>query len=54
MTIALDGKVVFKEENVNPLTYTDVMVKYRGISEDLGFADAKIRKLRIKSFDFKV
>ena len=52
MTVALDGKMVFKEENVNPLTYRDMTVRYKGINGDYGFADAKIRKLWMRSFDF--
>ena len=51
MTVALDGTMVFKEENVNPLTYPDMTVKYGGTGNTV-YADAKIRKLRIKSFDF--
>ena len=52
MTVALDGTMVYKEENANPLTYPDVTVKYKGANGSYGFADAKIRKLRIRSFNF--
>ena len=52
MTISLDGTMVFKEENIDPLTYPDMTVKYKGVYGSYDFADAKIRKLWIKSFDF--
>ena len=51
MIVALDGSMVFKEENVSPPSYPDVTVQYSGIGDYVS-ADAKIRKLRIRSFEF--
>ena len=51
MVVKVDHTTVFKEENVSPLTYNDMEVHYKG-NGDYGYADAKIRKLLIRSFDF--
>lgn len=51
MVVTLNGIMVFKEENVSPLKYTDMQAQYKGTS-NYPFADAKIRKLQIRSFDF--
>lgn len=51
MVVTLNGIMVFKEVNVSPLKYTDMQAQYKGIGDD-PLADAKIRKLLIRSFDF--
>ena len=51
MVVKFDRTLVFKEENISPLSYSDVEFKYQGEDGD-PFADATIRKLLIRSFDF--
>ena len=51
MVVTLNGIMVFKEVNVSPLKYTNMQAQYKGTG-DYPLADAKIRKLRIRSFDF--
>lgn len=51
MIVKFDRTMVFKEENISPLSYSDVEFRYQGEDGD-PFADATIRKLLIRSFDF--
>ena len=52
MTVALDGTMVFKKQNYSPLSYPDVMVKFKGVGLSADYGDAKIRKLWMRSFNF--
>ena len=55
MVVMVDRIMVFKEENSSPLTYDDMRAQYRGAeykASSYPYADAKIRKLMIQSFDF--
>ncbi len=51
MVVILDGTMIFKEENSSPLTYNDMQAQYKGVGS-YPYADAKIRKLLIRSFEF--
>ena len=51
MIVTVDRTMVFKEVNSNPLTYVDMLAQYKGIGS-YPYADATIRKLLIRSFDF--
>ena len=51
MLVIVDGTTVFKEENDPPLTFKDMHAQFKGVSS-YPYADAKIRKLLIRSFDF--
>ena len=51
MLVIVDGITVFKEENDPPLTFKDMHAQFRGVGS-YPYADAKIRKLLIRSFDF--
>ena len=51
MEVRVDRTLVFKEANSPALTYLEMQAQYKGIG-GYPYADAKIRKLTIKSFDF--
>ena len=51
MEVTVDRTMVFKEANSSPLTYLDMQAQYKGVG-DYPYADATIRKLSIRSFDF--
>ena len=51
MIVTVDKTMVFKEVNSNPLTYVDMQAQYKGRGS-YPYADAKIRKLLIRSYDF--
>ena len=55
MVVMVDRIMVFKEENSSPLTYDGMRAQYRGAeykTSSYPYADAQIRKLMIRSFDF--
>ena len=51
MVVMVDRTLVFKEENSSPITYNGMQAQYKGVST-YPYADAKIRKLLIRSFEF--
>ena len=51
MLVIVDGTTVFKEENDPPLTFKDMHAQFKGVGS-YPYADAKIRKLLLRSFDF--
>ena len=51
MVVAVDRTMVFKEVNSSPLTYLEMQAQYKGTSS-YPYADATIRKLSIRSFNF--
>ena len=51
MVVMFNGAMVFKEENISPQTFTDMKAQYKG-DNSYPFADVKIRKLSLRSFDF--
>ena len=51
MVVTVDRTMVFKEVNSSPLTYLEMQAQYKGTGS-YPYADATIRKLSIRSFNF--
>ena len=52
MKVMVDHKIVFKEENTTPFKEIDMMrLMYKGFG-DYKQADAKIRKLFVRTWEF--
>ena len=54
MEVIMDGVQLYKYENPSPGTFTDAHVKFYNsdYSDTYELADAKIRYLKIKTFNF--